>query len=308
MPQLSLKDYSSCISLKDDYVPSGLYLNRNEQIINDLIQTLLNEKHEPRNVDIPNDYLEKRRLLRGLMNVREPKPINREFLNKLDGLLQTELKGKGVIEVDQLKLVTELFPNPPFNQSNKFILWMGDITQLKADAIVNAANKYMLGCFQPSHACIDNAIHSAAGPKLREDCQTIMSIQNDLEMTGGSKITRGYNLPSRFVLHTVGPIVPKGTELLKEQKAELASCYISCLELANQIDEIKNVAFCAISTGVYGFPKAEAARIAVHTVNEWLNRNPNHFDKIIFNLFSIEDLKDYLIVFNPELKNSGRFE
>lgn len=152
--------------------------------------------------------------------------------------------------------------------SDKFVLWQGDITQLNADAIVNAANKYMLGCFQPLHACIDNAIHSAAGPQLREDCETIMSNQKESEMTGGAKITRGYNLPAKFDLHTVGPIVPKGTELTEKQKAELASCYQACLEVANEIGGIKTIAFCAISTGVFGFPKPDAANIAIKTVND----------------------------------------
>jgi O-acetyl-ADP-ribose deacetylase (regulator of RNase III) len=177
------------------------------------------------------------------------------------------------------------------------VLWQGDITQINADAIVNAANKYMLGCFQPLHACIDNAIHSAAGPQLREDCDVIMSFQGELEETGGAKITRGYNLPAKFVVHTVGPIVPKGTELTEIQKAELASCYKSCLEVANEIGEIKTIAFCAISTGVFGFPKPEAAIIAVETINEWLNTHPNYFEKIIFNVFSEEDYKEYLNVF-----------
>lgn len=156
----------------------------------------------------------------------------------------------------------------------------------------------MLGCFQPFHACIDNAIHSAAGPQLREDCNMIMSIQGESEATGGAKITRGYNLPSKFVLHTVGPIVPKGTELTEQQKTELASCYRSCLDLANEIAEIKTIAFCAISTGVFGFPKPKAAGIALRTVNEWLNTNSNHhFENIIFNVFSDEDYREYLNVF-----------
>ncbi len=191
MPQLPLKKYASHIHLEDKYTPSSLYINQNEKIVNELVETLLKENDEVSNVEIPHDYRGKRNLLRGLLNVREPKPLESEFLKKLDSLLQTELKEKGVVKVEQLGMVSTLIPYTRFNQSDKFSLWQGDITQLNADAIVNAANKYMLGCFQPLHACIDNAIHSAAGPQLREDCETIMSIQEELEITGGAKITRG---------------------------------------------------------------------------------------------------------------------
>ncbi|MDD9781276.1 protein-ADP-ribose hydrolase [Priestia megaterium] len=299
MSQLPLDKYSSLIHLKNSYIPSMHYLNRSEEIINELLDILLKESDNFTNVEVPSDYADKRNLLRGLLNAREAKPLGVEILQKLDSLLQTELKEKGVVKVEQLKTVADLVPHNSFNQSDKFILWQGDITQLNAHAIVNAANKYMLGCFQPFHACIDNAIHSAAGPQLREDCETIMSLQRELESTGEAKITRGYNLPAKFVLHTVGPIVPKGTELTIEQKKQLASCYMSCLELANEIAEIKTVAFCAISTGVFGFPKLEAAHIAINTVNEWLNNHSNHFEKIIFNVFSYEDYQTYLTIFQP---------
>ena len=132
---------------------------------------------------------------------------------------------------------------------------------------------------------------------MRDDCEIIMSEQGELEETGNAKITRAYNLPSRYVLHTVGPVVPKGTTLTEQQKKELASCYISCLELASEIKNIKTIAFCAISTGVFGFPKSEAAHIAVNTINQWITAHPNHFEKIIFNVFSDGDYKEYLSVF-----------
>lgn len=300
MSQLPLNEYSSSIQLNYKYIPSMLYLNDKEEIVNELIRAIVLENDDLKNVEIPRDDVGKRNVLRGLLNVREPKPLDDEFLQRIDALLQTELKENGVVEVEQLKTVSSLVPNNPFHHSDKFILWQGDITQLKADVIVNAANKYMLGCFQPLHACIDNAIHSAAGPQLRDDCHTIMSIQGDLEETGGAKITRGYNLPAKFVLHTVGPIVPKGAKLIEEQKAELASCYNACLDLANEIDDIKTIAFCAISTGVFGFPKPEAASIAVRTVDEWLTTHPNHFEKIIFNVFSNDDYNEYLKTFQAE--------
>jgi O-acetyl-ADP-ribose deacetylase (regulator of RNase III) len=286
VPQLPLKDYASPLQLKDRYVPSLLYLNRKEDMVDELVETLLKENDNLRTAIIPRDYVGKRKLLKGLLNVREPIALDSKTLNSIDSLLQTELKEKGVIEVKHL----ELF-------SDKIIVWQGDITHLQADAIVNAANKHMLGCFQPTHACIDNAIHSAAGPQLREDCNIIMSIQGESEVTGGAKITRGYNLPARFVLHTVGPIVHKGTELTENHRADLAACYRSCLELANEITEIKTVAFCAVSTGIFGFPKPEAAKIAVQTVKEWLKTHAHHFEKIIFNVFSDEDYKEYIHVF-----------
>ncbi|MCY9691803.1 protein-ADP-ribose hydrolase [Paenibacillus alginolyticus] len=296
MTQLSLKEYASPIHLTDCYEPSLLYLNRKEEMVDELLETFLKEKEELREAKVPRDYAGKRDLLKGILTIREPKPLDVENLNKLDSLLQTELMERGVIEVGPLEPISDIYPNCSFNQSHKFTLWQGDMTRLGADAIVNAANKYLLGCFHPYHACIDNDIHSAAGPQLREDCNTIMSLQGELEDTGGAKITRGYNLPSKFVLHTVGPIIDKGIELTEQQKAELASCYRSCLDLANELVAIKTVAFCAISTGVFGFPKAEAAQIAVRTVNEWLNTNPNHFEKIIFNVFSDEDYNEYLHV------------
>jgi O-acetyl-ADP-ribose deacetylase (regulator of RNase III) len=297
MSHLPLEQYSSLIRLNDEFLPPPTIQTNTEQVVDDLLKMLLQEPNAPRDVQIPHDYTNKRNLLRGLLNIRGPKPLACEFLKKIDALLQTELIEKGIVEVDKLDTVSDILPDNPFIQSDKFILWKGDITQLNADAIVNAANNQMLGCFHPLHACIDNAIHSAAGPQLRNDCEIIMAAQKELEKTGNAKITRAYNLPSRYVLHTVGPIVPRGTTLTEYQKDELASCYISCLNLANEIYDIKTIAFCAISTGVFGFPKFEAAHIAVNTVNEWLNAHPNHFEKIIFNVFSEEDYKKYLSVF-----------
>lgn len=299
MAQILLKDYSSHIKLKEEFKPSQTINNKNEVIVTDLIELLLNEPGAPKNIEIPHDYINKRNLLRALFNNRGPTSLNNDILEKISTLLQIELKDKGIVDVGQLESVSAMFPNTPFSQADKFLLWQGDITQINADAIVNAANKQMLGCFQPLHACIDNAIHSSAGPQLREDCNIIITLQGELEKTGDAKITRAYNLPSQFVLHTVGPIVTKGTTLTQRQKDELASCYISCLELANEVDCITSITFCAISTGVFGFPKREAAHIAVNTVNDWLESHPNGFTKIIFNVFSDSDWKDYINVFKP---------
>ncbi|MGF9858580.1 protein-ADP-ribose hydrolase [Priestia endophytica] len=297
MTQLRLEKYFSLINLDEEFISPSTIKTSREQNVDELLNHLLQEPNAPKDVEIPSDYANKRSLLRGLLNIREPRALDGETLEKMDTLLQTELKDKDVVEVDNLDTVSQLFPNNPFTQSDKLILWKGDITKLKANAIVNAANKHMLGCFQPLHACIDNAIHSAAGPQLRNDCEIIMSQQGELEDTGNAKITRAYNLPSKYILHTVGPIVPKGTTLTQQQKEELSSCYISCLELASEIKDIKSIAFCAISTGVFRFPKSEAAYIAINTVNKWLEAHLNHFEKVIFNVFSDDDYKEYLKVF-----------
>ncbi|MGS0934580.1 MULTISPECIES: protein-ADP-ribose hydrolase [Bacillus] len=300
MPQLKLKDYSSAICLHDQFVPRKMPPTQLDHVVDVLIKDLLEEPDVSREIEIPDDYMGKRNLLRALLNIRSPKQLNDQFLKKMDYLLQTELMEKGIVNVEDLESVSTLFPNNPYFQSDKFILWQGDITQLKTDVIVNAANNQMLGCFQPLHACIDNAIHSAAGPQLRNDCKIIMSKQRELEETGNAKITRAYNLPSKFVLHTVGPIVPKGKPLSQKQRNKLASCYISCLELANQMKEIKSIAFCAISTGVFGFPKYEAAEIAIKTVNQWLIKNKSRLNKIVFNVFGQGDYEIYSNLFKGE--------
>jgi O-acetyl-ADP-ribose deacetylase (regulator of RNase III) len=154
----------------------------------------------------------------------------------------------------------------------------------------------MLGCFEPLHNCIDNVIHSAAGPLLREDCKTIMDIQGTRENTGDAKITRAYNLPSSYVLHTVGPIIT-GTDVSELHKEQLASCYKSCLSLAAQIKEIKSIAFPCISTGVFNFPQSLAAKIAVRTVNEWLENHSHSFTHVVFNVFLKEDYSCYARIF-----------
>ena len=159
MSQLPLKKYFSLIYLYDEFVPTPTIQTKTEYVVDDLLKFLLQETDAPKDVQIPNDYVPKRNLLRGLLNIREPKPLNREFLKKLDSLLQTELQEKGIVEVDKLDSVSTLFPNNPFTQSDKFVLWQGDITRLNANAIVNAANKQMLGCLKPyMHVLITQSI------------------------------------------------------------------------------------------------------------------------------------------------------
>ena len=170
----------------------------------------------------------------------------------------------------------------------------GDITSEQVDAVVNAANSALLGCFQPFHACIDNAIHSAAGPRVREDCHAIMQLQGAPEETGRAKITRAYNLPARYILHTVGPIFSaKGNRGLVEQELQLSDCYRSCLELALRVPGIRSVAFCCISTGVFGFPGEPAGQVALRSVEDFLKRHPDVLDLVVFNVFSDEDFQIY---------------
>lgn len=177
-------------------------------------------------------------------------------------------------------------------------IWVGDILQLGVDAIVNAANSYLLGCRVPNHACIDNSIHSAAGPRLRDDCAAIIKQQAAQEPAGAAKITRGYALRAKYVLHTVGPQLHPGSQPGERQQNQLQSVYRSCLDVAAEVEDIRSIAFCAISTGLFGYPKPEAAKIALSTVADWLETHPERFDRIIFNLYSAQDAHIYERVIN----------
>lgn len=243
-----------------------------------LIRCLLNENEEYKNIEIPAGQPDKRRLLRSLMNVRPPVPASEEFLKVQDAYLQERLAERGVTEPENL---TPVQPG--------IYLWQGDITTLAADAIVNAANSRMLGCFVPCHGCIDNAIHTYAGTQLRMECARIMAGQRKEEATGKAKITKAYNLPCRYVLHTVGPII-YGT-VTKTDCELLAGCYRSCLELAAAYG-LKSVAFCCISTGEFHFPNELAAEIAIQTVRTWQQQNSNRIE-VIFNVFKDSDYEIY---------------
>lgn len=226
-----------------------------------------------------DDEINQRRLLRSLMNVRPPMPLNQEFLILQDDLLSAESKEKGIVTIGEL----------PGTAVPGVYLWQGDITRLMVDAIVNAANSALLGCFCPCHGCIDNGIHSAAGLQLRDECSQLMQAQGRQEATGQAKITGAYNLPSRYVLHTVGPIVHGP---LKEEDCEaLQSCYRSCLTLAEE-KNLKSIAFCCISTGEFHFPNQEAAEIAVAAVKEFLDQKGSGME-VIFNVFKDLDYKIY---------------
>ena len=245
-----------------------------------LIRVLLQERPEYEAMEIPMQEDEQRQLLRGLMNIRAPKRCSEEFLSIQDAYLQEVVKEKGIVELSGLEPVRE-----------GIYLWQGDITTLQCDAIVNAANSGMTGCYVPNHKCIDNCIHSFAGVQLRLDCARMMEEQGHEEPTGQAKITKAYNLPCRYVLHTVGPIVQG--KLTEKHCVLLRSCYRSCLELAAAYG-LESVAFCCISTGVFCFPNDRAAQIAVQTVQEYLKTIPDSsVQKVIFNVFKDEDLQIY---------------
>ena len=222
----------------------------------------------------PLDDAGQRRLLRSLMNVRPPVPASAEFLAVQDAYLQECLAERGITRL------TDLTPARP-----GLYLWKGDITTLAVDAIVNAANSQMLGCFVPCHGCIDNAIHTYAGVQLRLECFEMMQRQGHKEEIGRAKITRAYNLPCRRVLHTVGPIIHGS--VTRADRERLADCYRSCLELAAE-HGLYSVAFCCISTGEFHFPRELAAQIAIQTVGEWQRKNPDRIE-VIFNVFKDED-------------------
>lgn len=231
------------------------------------------------NVAIPQDKKGKEDLLRTLMNVWEVEELPDEFYRLQDEYLQEKLAQTELTNLEQL---TEVEKN--------IYLWQGDITTLKVDAIVNAANKALLGCFIPHHRCIDNAIHSKAGVQLRQECFDIMQKQGEYEKTGQAKLTSGYNLPAKYVLHTVGPIIYDKVE--ESDKELLASCYRNCLELAVK-NGIKSVAFCCISTGEFRFPNELAAEIAVSTVRTFLKNHPESEIKVVFNVFKDSDFNIY---------------
>ena len=239
-----------------------------------LIHVLLAEQPQYRGIDVPQDVGGQRRLLRSLMNVREPKAIAPEFLEVQDAYLQAINAEKGITNLADLTPIEE-----------GIYLWQGDITTLRCGAIVNAANSGMTGCYVPCHACIDNCIHTYAGIQLRLECAGLMEEQGHEEPTGAAKITKAYNLPCDYVLHTVGPII-RG-RVRREDEELLASCYRSCLELAKE-NGIKSVAFCCISTGVFCFPNQRAAEIAVRTVRECRGDI-----EVIFNVFKAEDHNIY---------------
>ena len=240
-----------------------------------------------RDLEVGEDAEEKRVALRSLMNIRMPKPLPMEVLTLQDEYLKERNGARGVVTVADIPTIGEQGSAHPF--ADKLSIWQGDITRLAADAIVNAANAGMLGCFRPMHACIDNAIHTFAGVQLRAACACIMDEQGHEEPTGQAKITDAYNLPAQRILHTVGPIANGTPSQL--HRTQLASCYERCLNMAAE-EGLHSVAFCCISTGVFGFPQHEAAQIAVNTVRAWLDATGLDI-AVVFNVFGDTDKHIY---------------
>jgi len=236
---------------------------------------------------LPQTLEGKRRLLRALMNVWPPQPLDDEFLRAQDAELQAQLQDKGVVDLGDITTPAGTRPT----------LWQGDITRLRVDAIVNAANSGGLGCWHPLHGCIDNAIHSAAGLQLRQECNRLLGGREIA--TGQAIITPAYNLPSRYVIHTVGPVVADGVPTLGQER-QLADCYRSCLSLAGQAG-CQSIAFCCISTGEFRFPNRRAAEIAVAET-----RHAGTAMSVVFNVFKDIDYDIYneLLGTHPEAGRS----
>lgn len=260
-------------------------MNRAE-LVERCIELLLDDMPEYRDqaAAFPRaDARSRRRLLRSLMNVRVPgRDLPGEYWRLQDELLAAERDERGVVDAWSLPAT----PGDP-----RLVIWRGDITRLAADAIVNAANSALLGCFVPCHGCIDNAIHSAAGLQLRDECAALMRAQGHEEQNGRAKATRGHNLPAAHVIHTVGPVV-RGIVPTARDRADLAACYRSCLELADGRG-LGSVAFCCISTGEFRFPRREAARVAVRETCAFLDAGTASVERVVFDVFTDEDLVIY---------------
>lgn len=295
---MKLEAYADKIHLFEGYPRPEPFADEDES---DALRSVLDflVAEEGRGRTVPQDADERRLLRRALLNTRPPAPFPRAILETLDRQLWTERRAAGIVGAEEIPNAAEAFGYSG-DHAEVLTLWRGDITRLDVDAIVNAANGALLGCFRPLHSCIDNAIHSAAGPRLRADCAIITAGRETEEPSGDAKITRAYNLPSKFVLHTVGPLVRGRTTDL--HRRTLSSSYASCLELASETGRIKSLAFCCISTGVYGFPGDEAAEIAFRTVVEWLDRHPLSFGKIVFNVFTEEDHERYRRLFTRQYR------
>ena len=263
-----------------------------EQRLDYIVDALKTDSVLYRDMEVrPGD---RRRVMRSLMNIRMPKPLPAGFLEIQDEFLREEAREKGILGLEDIPDVQEQYGSSiPFG--DRISIWQGDITRLQVDAIVNAANSRMLGCFVPCHGCIDNAIHSAAGLGLREACRRSMDEKRREdpdyeEPVGRAVLTPGFCLPCKYVIHTVGPVV--GMRLTEELRQDLRNCYYSCMAAAAERG-IRSIAFCCISTGEFHFPNDEAAGIAVDTAAEFLEQRQTAFDRIIFNVFKDVDRKLY---------------
>lgn len=243
-----------------------------------LIKELLKEIKGHENDALPESEDEQKAKLRGLMNIRKAKEISPTFLRIQDEYLQNEIERKGIVDSSLLPMIRD-----------RISLWQGDITLLKCDAVVNAANSAMTGCYRPNHRCIDNSIHTYAGVQLRLTCESIMKAQGFPEPPGKAKITPAYNLPSKWIIHTVGPVVQNA--VTENDEKTLASCYRECLRLAED-NALNSIAFCSISTGVFGFSKRRAGEIATAAVLDYLDKSSS-IKRVVFNVFSDDDNRIY---------------
>ena len=266
-----------------------------EQRLDYLVEAFKADAVEYQDLRTPADTESRQRLLRSLMNVRMPRPMAKDILLVQDEYLKERAEERGIVPLARIPSIAEsLGSKRPF--ADTLSLWQGDITCLAVDAIVNAANSQMLGCFQPCHSCIDNCIHSYAGIQLRAECHRQMQVLRSRygreyeQPTAVPMLTDGYNLPAKKVVHIVGPILYDGQT--PKMESDLADCYRNTLDLCAE-NGLSSVAFCSISTGVFRFPKERAAEIAVRTVTNWLAAHPGRMDRVIFNVFSDRDRCNY---------------
>ena len=255
-----------------------------------LIEYLLKENTKVNIDKIPTNINDKKNLYRSLCNIREPKPISKEYLEIEKEYLQEELKKKNLTKVEDIMPIVKTIKESSFENKDKICLWQGDITTLQIDSIVNAANSQGLGCFVPCHKCIDNQINTFAGISLRLECNKIMKEKDYFLHTGNAFITKEYNLPAKYVIHTVGPNIYN--EVTEKEELQLVNCYTSSLELAIK-NGVRTIAFPCISTGEFKFPKEEACKLAILTVENFLEEYREDFDKIVFNVYGEEDYKIY---------------
>ena len=292
VPQLI--EYMDVVHLNERFKKDFIFSNKaedREPLVDDILTYLLSEKKmDMRFLELSFD--EKRKMLDGLLTVREVRYTSEAFHQKVDRLLQWESAEREIVDISEIASLDNIFGICSLLNPSKIFLWKGDITCLRVDAIVNAANSHLIGCFIPFHNCIDNAIHSKSGTRLREDCRKLIELQGAPENLGTAKITRAYNLPSKYVLHTVGPTVKDG-KVTTRVKSDLVNCYRSCLELASRVEDIKSIAFCSISTGQYRFPIEIASKFAVREVDIWLKKGGGHVEQVVFNVFSDHDYTVY---------------
>ena len=256
-----------------------------EQRLDTLVEAFKADSVQFKDLQTPEDNEGKRRILRSLMNIRMPRKLDDSVLDVQDEYLRERIRENGIVTLSEIPVIR-----------NGMSIWQGDITRLAVDAIVNAANSQMLGCFVPMHTCIDNCIHTFAGVQLRAECNRQMNqlrirYGRDYEQpTAVPMLTDGYNLPAKKIIHIVGPIVED--RLTPALQQDLANCYWNTLDLCAE-NELRSVAFCCISTGVFRFPNKQAAEIAINTVSKWLDEHKGQIERVIFNVFKDEDKAYY---------------